>query len=296
MDKINNIIQDTSLNTIKKLPFNGRSKYLIDKFYILGYEEKYLKKQLIDKEIPQIKSHISRYILNEEDYSPPKNKDDRFSPHHLNIPNNPTLINEISNDFKKKMPDIDLLNDMIFPDKVNLYYKEFKNFDLQAGRATTMVLSPNNKNKNKFKQYSLSTDENINLYQNEENSDLEQLKSKEYNMVFSYNPQSGENSKKSINGFAYVFYKKCNLKKSIKGVKFEFYVPITFCIISEYPYFNSYHKLCKQLTKLFMSKNNKIPLEIIIYNIVNFTLSPINGDIYLNIEPLDIPFPSKKNK
>ena len=296
MDKINNIIQDTSLNTIKKLPFNGRSKYLIDKFYILGYEEKYLKKQLIDKEIPQIKSHISRYILNEEDYSPPKNKDERFSPHHLNIPNNPTLINEISNDFKKKMPDIDLLNDMIFPDKVNLYYKEFKNFDLQAGRATTMVLSPNNKNKNKFKQYSLSTDENINLYQNEENSDLEQLKSKEYNMVFSYNPQSGENSKKSINGFAYVFYKKCNLKKSIKGVKFEFYVPITFCIISEYPYFNSYHKLCKQLTKLFMSKNNKIPLEIIIYNIVNFTLSPINGDIYLNIEPLDIPFPSIKQQ
>ena len=108
-------------------------------------------------------------------------------------------------------------------------------------------------------------------------------------MVFSYNPQSGINSKKSINGFAYIFYKKYNLKKNVDSVKFEFYVPIAFCIISEYPYFNCYHSLCQQLTNLFMSKKNEIPLEIVIYNIINFTLSPINGDVILNIEPLNFP-------
>ena len=288
MEEINNIIQNSPLNTIKKFPFNGRSKYLIDKFYILGYEDKYLKQQLIDKNISNLRSHISKYIVNEEDNSP-SNENDRFSPHRLTIPNNPILLNEITNDCKKQMPDIDLLNDMIFPNKVKLYYKEVKDKIIakDPGRATTITRFPSDKNN--IKKYSLSTDGNINSSKKEENNCLKQLYKKNYNMVFSYNPQSGINSKKSINGFAYIFYKKYNLKKNVDSVKFEFYVPIAFCIISEYPYFNCYHSLCKQLTNLFMSKKNEIPLEIVIYNIINFTLSPINGDVILNIEPLNFP-------
>ena len=36
-----------------------------------------------------------------------------------------------------------------------------------------------------------------------------------YNVIFSSNPQSGNNSKKSINGFVYIFYKKLRQKKEL---------------------------------------------------------------------------------
>ena len=115
------------------------------------------------------------------------------------------------------------------------------------------------------------------------------MNAKQYNMVFSYNPQSGKNSKKSINGFAYVFFKEFSEKQEIGGIKFTFYVPVTFCIISEFPYFNSYYKLCKQIIQLFQFNKNEIPLEILIYNVINFSLSPINGEVSLNIEPANLP-------
>ena len=118
------------------------------------------------------------------------------------------------------------------------------------------------------------------------------MNSKQYNMVFSYNPQSGKNSKKSINGFAYVFFKEFNEKQEIGGIKFTFYVPVTFCIISEFPFFNSYYRLCRQIIQLFQNNKNEIPLEILLYNIINFCPSPLNGEVILNIEPTK--FPSEK--
>ena len=47
-------------------------------------------------------------------------------------------------------------------------------------------------------------------------------------------------------------------------------MPFTFCILSEYPFYNSYYNLCKQLQNLFKSQNNDIPIEIILFNIVNY--------------------------
>ena len=108
---------------------------------------------------------------------------------------------------------------------------------------------------------------------------------KSYNVIFSTNPQEGKNSKKSMNGFTHVFYKKHINKKSFGKNTYSFFVPTAFCIISEYPFYNSYYLLCNQILNLFTRKKLEIPLELILYNIINYTLSPINRDIILNLEP-----------
>ena len=39
------------LGTMKRYPFNGRSKYLMDKFFIIGYDYSTLNKILIKKDL-----------------------------------------------------------------------------------------------------------------------------------------------------------------------------------------------------------------------------------------------------
>jgi hypothetical protein len=70
---------------------------------------------------------------------------------------------------------------------------------------------------------------------------------------------------------------------------YYFYIPYVFCILSEFPFYNSYYILCNQLYNLIKSKKVEIPLEIIIYNIVNYTLSPINCDVFLNLDAFNLP-------
>ena len=286
---------------IKKYPFNGRSKYLIDKFYIIGYEPNQFKK-LITNNNQNRKNleNLAKKIKNEA-YGKKCTKQ-RFTVQEL-----PTLLNEISNDYKKKLPDIDLINDMIFPNKADIlvkgYYtkKQFqssvntqdnflirRNKSSQSGQTEDFDNTPiRRENTGRDTILSISSSRS-----NDEEDNMRIKKSQQYIVVFSYNPQEGKNSKKSINGFAFIFYKRYKETISIKDVNFVFYIPMTFCIISEYPYYNSYYKLCKQIIHLFQSPKNEIPIEIILYNIINFTMSPINGDISLNIEPVN--YPSEK--
>ena len=108
-----------------------------------------------------------------------------------------------------------------------------------------------------------------------------------YNVIFSSNPQSGNNSKKSINGFAYIFYKKLRQKKELnKTSNITFYVPIIFSIISEFPFHNSFYQLCMQLEYLFSNNELRIPLEIIIYNIITLSPSPLNGDDSISLRSI----------
>ena len=301
---INTKLKEEKNGIIKKYPYNGRSIYLIDKFYIIGYDPNQFNKLLNNNsQNKKALTNIAKRIKNEELQSSNLGKSTKNSKIKLSIDDFPTLLNEISNDYKKKLPDIDLIKNMLFPNKPNIYIKTSYTKKIVQTRTTThesVILQ-------KTKSNPLSNDdedsdflnndrygrESVNLNGREwDEDDLQTMKNKQYNMIFSYNPQEGKNSKKSINGFAYIFYKKYKETMKIEDVNFTFYTPMTFCIISEYPYFNSYHKLCKQIIHLFRSKKNEIPLEIILYNIINFSMSPINGDILLNIEPVN--FPSDK--
>ena len=294
-------------DTIVRYPFNGRSKYLIDKFYIMGYDSKTLDKILIGNNSDDLinKSNSSLNISLEDLFAKAETKIKKY-PQVFHIEESPTILNEITSDYKKQVPDKDLIKDMIFPNKIDFYYTEeiikMKSFyseenSYRIGSRKNSVFSKisgytiNDSNDNKGEEF-------INIFIEDDNFKFNSKYIKPYNIIFSYNPQTGTNSKKSINGFAHVFYRKYYQSKNMGDKIISFYVPIIFCIISEFPFYNSFYSLCNQIKNLYKEKNEKnesninVPLEILIYNIIHFTLSPLNNDIFLFIEP--VKFPTQK--
>ena len=287
--------------TILRYPYNGRSKYLIDKFYIMGFDSKTLYKNLIENnnnDDSNNKSNISANTSFEELLASISAKSDvKKTPQIFQIDDPPTILNEITSDYKKQVPDKDLIKDMIFPNKIDFYFTE------ELIKMKTFYSAENNIKINNRQNFSLHSFNNNNtnynnndnftsIYVEDENNNYNNKYIKPYNVIFSYNPQTENSSKKSINGFAHIFYRKYYKYKSIGDKYIYFFVPIIFCIISEYPFYNSFYLLCNQIKNLYKEKNIEVPLEILIYNIINFTLSPLNNDIYLFIEPIN--FPTKK--
>ena len=284
--QINNINE-----TILRYPFNGRSKYLIDKFYIMGFDPKTLYRNLIeDNTNDSVKRNNSALTIESS------KSDSKKNPQIFHLDDPPTILNEITSDYKKQVPDKDLIKDMIFPNSLDFYWTEeipnLKSFNsaennikmnkqLKFKRSKTPNFNNNNdeNNDDNFKK----------IYIEDENYKYNSKFIKPYNVIFSYNPQTENSSKKSINGFAHIFYKKHYQNKIIGDKSIYFFIPIIFCIISEYPFYNSFYLLCNQFKNLFSEKTIEVPLEIIIYNIINFTLSPLNNDIELFIEPISFP-------
>ena len=292
--------------TMKRYPFNGRSKYLIDKFFIIGYDYATLKKLLINSNLDFTQN--SSKSCEEEQSEKSKNKK---IPQEFQINEPPSLINEISNDYNKEVLDIDLIIEMIFPNKPKFYYVEEdlnENYnDFQSHSTKNMVdlsneirrtktnyrndnsianLINSGKNKNNT-NFTFNTSSNM-KNDNKEKSNKDEYIPISYNVIFSSNPQSGFNSKKSINGFAHIFYKKFPENKNINNINYSFFVPVVFCIISEFPYYNSYYKLTRQIMLLFKTKVIEVPIEFTIQNILNYTLSPLNDEVILNITPMSL--------
>ena len=69
-----------------------------------------------------------------------------------------------------------------------------------------------------------------------------------------------------------------------KNQYIEYYVPKAFCIISQYYYFTFFEYICKNLHVLLKNKDiESIPVEITIYNIINFIPSPMNYSLNLDL-------------
>ena len=90
-------------------PFHGRSKYLIDKFYIIGYNYLTLEKTLI-KNTPK--------AIEEDNEKDIKETGKRF----FEFDEEPTILNEIANDYCKETLDTKTILQMIFPHKLKCYY------------------------------------------------------------------------------------------------------------------------------------------------------------------------------
>ena len=240
-------------NLIKLYPFNGRSPYLIDKFYIIGYSYLTLHKLLM--------KYLPKFI--EED-----NEKETKEPHKFNIEEKPYILNEIISDYNKVGLPNETILDMIYPKKLDFYYtsEETGAFNLKRSNEKT---SNNPKDFYKIDFRKVKTTPNF---------------PKSFKVVFSSNPQSENNSKKSINGFAYIFYKKFCEKRLNDKKKYTFYIPYTFCITSEYPYFNSFYKLCKCIKNFYCQKAIYIPLEFLIHNIVSLSPSPLNSDVIIDLK------------
>ena len=73
--------------------------------------------------------------------------------------------------------------------------------------------------------------------------------------------------------YAFKFYEK--YKNNEKNDNEEYYIPKAFAIISQYYYFTIFEYICSSLHDLFEENNSEMPLELIIYNIVNFIPSPL---------------------
>lgn len=201
---------------IKLYPFNGRSNLLIDKFYIIGYNYLTLYKLLIEN-TPKII---------EED-----NERETKEPHKFNIDEDPYILNEFSSDYNKESLPNETVLSMIFPKQVDFYYTSEEN----TNQIKSSVQTNNDFNKIEF------------------NKDKSQANfPKSYKVVFTSNPQAENNSKKSINGLAYIFYRKFTEKKIINKKSYTYYIPYVFCIISEFPFFNSFYKLMKYIKMFFL--------------------------------------------
>ena len=258
-------------NKILLYPLNGRSSYLIDKFYIFGYDYMTLKKYLWNEE------NINN-ILNVIDKKQNKIISGEVEFQKFQINEFPNLLNEITSDYNKDCLDIDVIKEMIIPNSLNLFFLEQEKSLEKIKNKGNNELENNNpeeKTENTFCIYDESE-----AYYNKE------IKNLSYNVIFSSNPQSGNNSKKSINGYAFIFYKKLKEEKFYSNKYYSFFIPIIFCIISEYPYYNSFCHLCNQISSLFSSYEIRMPIEIVLYNIVNLIPSPLNADIYLSLKPV----------
>ena len=261
------------LNISQKIPLyplNGHSNFLIDKFYIFGYDSSTLTKYLLNDN--NIKNFMNEKKQIEE------NKFQKFQ-----IDEIPTLLNEFTSDYEKECLDIDMIKEMILPNKINLFYLEEEKSYSRSPEKRKKREHFTSKHSDSFKND--KNEDNFSIY--DEDDFIKREVPPSYNVVFSSNPQSGNNSKKSINGFAYIFYKKLKAKKEInKNTILSFYAPIIFCIISEFPFYNSFYQLCMQIEYLFSNNELRTPLEIIIYSIIALSPSPLNSEVILSLKPL----------
>ena len=243
-------------NYITLYPFNGRSPYLMDKFYIIGYNYLTLKKMLIE--------NTPKIIEEEKDKD---FKEPRWS--SFPIEEEPTILNEITNDYNKEGLDSKTIMQMIFPHKLKVYYTWEENSNFSTKR-TVLTKNYDNFSKKSFTKIEFKRNKRV--------------EPKGHRVIFSSNPQTSNNSKKSINGIANVFYRKFLQKKTFEKRNYIYYVPYTFCIISEYPYFSSFNRLFTVIKKFYSQEAIYIPIEVLIYNIIALSPSPVNSDIVLNLE------------
>ena len=105
------------------------------------------------------------------------------------------------------------------------------------------------------------------------------------NIVFSFAHNYNSNNitrKKNYFCYGLRFYEKYIDKKSNN----EYLIPKCILIISQYPYFTTFHKICLMIYKYSEYQIEiKIPIEIFIYGLFNYIPSPINNNLILNIFP-----------
>ena len=78
--------------------------------------------------------------------------------------------------------------------------------------------------------------------------------------------------------FGFKFYEKYQHKSE------EYFLPKAFCIVSQYNFFTFFENVCKNIYTLLNKKEgNTIPVELLLYNIINFVPSPMNYNLNLDL-------------
>ena len=106
------------------------------------------------------------------------------------------------------------------------------------------------------------------------------------NIIYSFIIDSPDGASKLFyTCFGFIFYERYkhhDINNNIFNLE-EYYIPKAFCIISQYSYFSFSYYICNNLYNSFLKNNEQMPIEIIIYNLVNFIPSPLNYNFNYNI-------------
>ena len=104
------------------------------------------------------------------------------------------------------------------------------------------------------------------------------------NVIYSFCFDSTDGkSKLFYTCFAYKFYEKYYYHLNNSVIE-EYYIPKSFCIISQYSFFSLFRYICYNIYRIMTKKeNNSLPIELLIYNIVNYIPSPINYNLHLEL-------------
>ena len=235
--EVNNPLDIDKKNKNIKYPFSGIAPNLIDKFLVLGYEQKTI-------------DYTFQYCNSDT------NSDLRTRFKFYDFEERPSILNEICNDYIKDWLDNDLILELVFPNLPQMYFldKQFINAKKEID---------------------------------------EELLISSYSIIFSVNPQDNSGSKRSYNGLGYVFY-MTNEHRTNGELDGYLYAPVAYVILSEYPYFYHFNEICKNVYIQMKRENDEIPIEILLYNTVKFTPSPISKSINLSFGA-SIGFPQDKN-
>ena len=124
--------------------------------------------------------------------------------------------------------------------------------------------------------------DNPNLIKVNSNNSKEQIPSPS-SIIYSFCFDSNDGKKKLFyTCYAYKFYEvfKYTNKNNIE----TYYIPKAFSIISQYAFFTTFHYICENLLNIInLEEKNMLPMEILIYSIINYLPTPMNYNINLNV-------------
>ena len=275
-EKLN--IKDIHLT--KKFPFLGFSPSLIDYFLIIGYDipskseivSNFLKdtnKNIIT--IPQ--ENMETLPLNTMREEPQQEKEILPS-QGFNTEYKPVVLNSIGSDFTNAALDEELIIKLMFPNNNTLLYcekieKTEKVERTDKAEKTEKVEPPS---------------QNIILY----------LKA---NKIYEFDDAHNEMDEKlkneiMFNVFGYLFWEAL-ITEGKDQQKYKIFFPKMFVFISQFSCFKYFSFLSQNIhAKIKYVIPFEIPLEVQLYNIINFSPSPINSnlcfDVLINDDLIDL--------
>ena len=101
------------------------------------------------------------------------------------------------------------------------------------------------------------------------------------NIIYSFCFDSQDGKKKLFyTCYAYKFHEK--YKNPLNNE--VYYIPKAFALISQYAFFNTFHYICENLVKIInKGYKNSLPMEILIFSLLNYLPTPMNYNISLGI-------------
>ena len=257
----NNDIENSEIKLIK-YPYLGFSSNLIEYFLIIGYENSYIENNIKTK----IKNILKKNFNNETQKSENNNNDNNSNNNNISIINNSIYNNEnksnVNNNNEKKNNNninkfISIFQDKIKPNILsNISNLNYTGQIIDEEKVVEIVY-PNIPNIYYFIDESLPENSNSNL-------------------IFNYNDLK---QNKIFNGFSYNFYEIL----VFKNIKLA--LPKSIVIISQYPFFSLFNNIIKDIIKLFKNKILEIPIEILIFNLINYLPAPIEYSFKYKLFP-----------